>query len=386
MNFLKSPILIRKPQEPVDFKVILSSLLEELLTRIQGTENWQSDNSCWAWTEKNIQQMLVVESSVLMCLFLQVREGIMKKQSIWTYLDITEVSVPWCWPVMGFLPRPKVLPFRFLHPLCCCKKLAWDWKRFAWWCQLLDFFFVIFGATHTYQMPSRIVFKMGAASLLPLSLYISLYVNYYLSHNMRTCIFNVRKADLNQQHVGTETADGQCPYVDPKDPTTSSSTSGTSTVTSSSTTTSATTSTISTASVSITTTGTSATQSTTTSTAFTSTAAATATTATTASTSTITETITTATVTTITATGSISSSTREHGSSSQENLNTTTETMTTSSSLVWLSNQMGQIFKSMKLESLGRSNEWQQLDHHLSFFMQQKARAGFCIDRGRNQT
>lgn len=255
------------------------------------------------------------------------------------------------------------------------------------------FFFVIFGATHTYQMPSRVVFKMGAASLLPLSLYISLYVNWYLSHNMRTCIFNVRKADLNQQHVGTETADGQCPYVDPKDPTTSSSTSGTSTVTSTTTSTSATTSTISTASLSITTTGTSATQSTTTSTAFTSTAAATATTATTtttattASTSTITETITTATVTTITATGSISSSTsREHGSSSKENLNTTTETMTTSSSLVWLSNQMGQIFKSMKLESLGRSNEWQQLDHHLSFFMQQKARAGFCIDRGRNQT
>ena len=176
------------------------------------------------------------------------------------------------------------------------------------------------------------------------------------------------------------------PYVDPKDPTTSSSTSGTSTVTSTTTSTSATTSTISTASVSITTTGTSATQSTTTSTAFTSTAAATATTATTASTSTITETITTATVTTITATGSISSSTSEHGSSSQENLNTTTETMTTSSSLVWLSNQMGQIFKSMKLESLGRSNEWQQLDHHLSFFIQQKARAGFCIDRGRNQT
>ena len=112
---LKSPILIRKPQEPVDFKVILSPWLEELLTRIQSTENWQSDNSCWAWTEKNLQQMLVVEWSVLTFLFLQVREGIYEKTE---HLDIFGHSLT---------NQPKFrcpgvdLWWDFCHGLRCCR-------------------------------------------------------------------------------------------------------------------------------------------------------------------------------------------------------------------------------------------------------------------------
>ncbi len=107
------------------------------------------------------------------------RRGLGKKQSIWTYLDIA-LPINWSFGALlvtcdGILATAwgaaVPIPTSFVLLQEACLRLE-DGLHASYL-----IFLEMFGATHTYQMPLGVVFKMGAVSLsLSLSLSTSLFM------------------------------------------------------------------------------------------------------------------------------------------------------------------------------------------------------------------